>query len=70
MTENEEVLTNLCQPLLDAGAERLYVSVCCGHLYVGVRAAGGCKHCRGVPEHVELGSAADVGQVLNRLNLA
>jgi hypothetical protein len=63
----EEVLKALAAPLFETGANPLHVSVCCDHLFVGIRPAGGCKHCKKVPVHVEMVSLDNAKDVLKLL---
>lgn len=63
----EEVLKALAAPLFETGASLLHVSLCCDHLFVGVKPAGGCKHCKKTPVHVEMPSLDDAATVLKQL---
>ena len=53
----------LAKPFFDAGAERVFVALCCDRVFVGVSPAQRCKKCRGTPRNVECGSAEQAAQL-------
>lgn len=51
----------LAKPLFDSGAKKVFVSKCCGRLYVGVEKPKGCRTCK-EPLNVEEVIAEQLGE--------
>lgn len=61
------LLNNLGTPFFRAGESVVYITFCCGHVFVGVRAPKRCKHCQAEPLVSEWKSTEPVTKLVETL---
>jgi hypothetical protein len=63
-----EALQNLVQPFLDEDPNLpIYISSCCGRVYVGREKPSVCRTCPKIPDALSVTCLDDLGAVLSKI---